>query len=266
MKKINDKTKEFFDGLEISNERKEEIYKKIVRSKEKKYNLKFLIATASCCFVLLLGIISVAYAEEIKQSLNTLRVKYFQKSVDDKEFLMTDVRSDSKSVINYDAELSLDNEYSYDDLEKKLGINILDNSLFKKKDFIVKNIEKKNGNIGFLLLGIDNVFDEHPDQITDEGNIYSHEYIKCNFEVSISSKYSEKSPGRVYSSSNKIEEIYISSLDTNAVIARLGGNLSDTIWDVRFDYNNISYHLELFFFTPGNHKDQLLEILNSFNI
>ena len=143
--------------------------------------------------------------------------------------------------------------------------DILNNSLFKKKDFIIKNIEKKEDNIGFLLLGIDNVFDEHPDQITDEGNIYNHEYIKCDFEVSIATKYSEREPGRVYSSSNKIEEIYINSLDTKAIVARLGGEFSDTIWDVRFDYNNVSYHLELFFFTSGNHRDELLKILNSFN-
>ena len=64
---------------------------------------------------------------------------------------------------------------------------------------------------------------------------------------------------------NKIEEIYINSLDTKAIVARLGGEFSDTIWDVRFDYNNVSYHLELFFFTSGNHRDELLKILNSFN-
>lgn len=265
MKNINNETKEFFDNLQISKQRKKEIYEEITKKRFKSHNLYRLVLAMSCCFISLLGIISVTYAEELKQSFNTLRVKYFQKVVEDKKFIMTDVKSDSKATINYKADIIIDKKYSYNDITTKLEINILNNSLFKKKDFIIKNIEKIEDNIGFLLLGIDNVFDEHPDQITDEGNIYNHEYIKCDFEVSIATKYSEREPGRVYSSSNKIEEIYINSLDTKAIVARLGGEFSDTIWDVRFDYNNVSYHLELFFFTSGNHRDELLKILNSFN-
>ncbi len=266
MRNLKDEMEKEYKNVDITDEKSDVIFNNILNIHNKKKKTKVVLFNTSLVLIIMIFGFGITYAEELKQSFNNLRVKYFQKVIDDKEIFMTDVKSDSKATINSKAELFLDNKYSYNDLTTKLGINILNNSLFKKKDFTIKNIEKKEDNIGFLLLGIDNVFDEHPDEITEEGNIYNHEYINCNFEVSIATEYSEREPGRVYSSSNKIEEIYISSLDTKAIAARLGGEFSDTIWDVRFDYNNISYHLELFFFTSGNHRDELLKILNSFNI
>ncbi len=147
-------------------------------------------------------------------------------------------------------------------MENKLDIKLLKNSLFKNTQYIVKNIEKNNNNIAFISFGIENVFDEHPDVITEEGNDWHHDFIKCNFDISITTEYAKESYKRSYNQANTIEELYIEKLDTKAIVAHFGDE--ETLWDIRFDYNNISYHLDCFVSISGDAKQGVLKILNSF--
>lgn len=259
MKKIDKMAKKFFDELSVSEIKKNDIYDNIVNKKEK-YKFHHLVTAVSCCFILLIGIFSVVYAEQIGDVFNTLKVKYLEKIVDDKKYIVPDVKSDSQAVINYKADLVKDMSYSYDELNDKLGINILRNSLFKKNDFTITCNEKKDNNIGFLVLKMDNAFDEQPKY---KGGYY-REVILVRFEVIIATKYAERKAGRTYSYFTKSEEFYINNLNTKAILIRMNGDYSDNMWEVRFDYNNISYHLSFIFATSGNHREELINILNSF--
>lgn len=261
MKKIDKMAKKFFDELSVSEIKKNDIYDNIVNKKEK-YKFHHLVTAVSCCFILLIGIFSVVYAEQIGDVFNTLKVKYLEKIVDDKKYIVPDVKSDSQAVINYKADLVKDMSYSYDELNDKLGINILRNSLFKKNDFTITCNEKKDNNIGFLVLKMDNAFDEQPKY---KGGYY-REVILVRFEVIIATKYAERKAGRTYSYFTKSEEFYINNLNTKAILIRMDGDYSDNMWEVRFDYNNISYHLSFIFATSGNHREELINILNSFEI
>ena len=48
--------------------------------------------------------------------------------------------------------------YTYEELEKELGIKLLRNDLFKRDKFILKTLEKKNGKISTISLYMTNVF------------------------------------------------------------------------------------------------------------
>lgn len=261
MKKIDKMTKKFFDELSVSEIKKNDIYDNIVNKKEK-YKFHHLVTAVSCCFILLIGIFSVVYAEQIGDVFNTLKVKYLEKIVDDKKYIVPDVKSDSQAVINYKADLVKDMSYSYDELNDKLGINILRNSLFKKNDFTITCNEKKDNNIGFLVLKMDNALDEQPKY----GGNYYREVILVRFEVVIATKYAERRAERTYSYIDKFEEFYINNLNTKAILICVTGDYSDNMWEVRFDYNNISYHLSFIFATSGNHREELINIINSFEI
>ena len=261
MKKIDKMTKKFFDELSVSEIKKNDIYDNIVNKKEK-YKFHHLVTAVSCCFILLIGIFSVVYAEQIGDIFNTLKVKYLEKTVDNKKYIVPNVKSDSQAVINYKADLVNGESYSYEELSDKLGINILRNSLFKKNNFTITCNEKKDNNIGFLVLKMDNALDEQPKY---KGGYY-RDVILVRFEVIIATKYAERKAGRTYSYFTKSEEFFINNLNTKAILIRMNGVYSDNMWEVRFDYNNISYHLSFIFATSGNHREELINIINSFEI
>lgn len=261
MKKIDKMTKKFFDELSVSEIKKNDIYDNIVNKKEK-YQFHHLVTAVSCCFILLIGIFSVVYAEQIGDIFNTLKVKYLEKTVDNKKYIVPNVKSDSQAVINYKADLVNGESYSYEELSDKLGINILRNSLFKKNNFTISGIIKKDNNIGILGLQMDNALDEQPKY----GGNYYREVILVRFEVVIATKYAERRAERTYSYIDKFEEFYINNLNTKAILICVTGDYSDNMWEVRFDYNNISYHLSFIFATSGNHREELINIINSFEI
>ena len=265
MKKIDRMTKKFFDELSVSEVKKDEIYENIV-NKKVRINLYRLVTVLSCCFILIVGIFSVAYAEDIKNAFNTLKVKYLEKIVDDKNYIAPDVKSDSQAVINYKADLIDGESYSYEELSDKLGISILRNSLFKKNNFTITFNEKKDNNIGFLVLEMNNALDAQPDVVTKYSSDYNHDVILVKYEVLIATKYTERKAGRTYAYFSKSEEFYLNNLNTKAILIRMNGDYSDNMWEVRFDYNNISYHLSFIFATSGNHREELINILNSFEI
>ena len=261
MKKIDKMTKKFFDELSVSEIKKNDIYDNIVNKKEK-YKFHHLVTAVSCCFILLIGIFSVVYAEQIGDVFNTLKVKYLEKTIDNKKYIVPNVKSDSQAVINYKADLVNGESYSYEELSDKLGINILRNSLFKKNNFTISNIIKKDNNIGILGLQMDNALDEQPKY---KGGYY-RDVILVRYEVVIATKYAERRAERTYSYIDKFEEFYINNLNTKAILICVTGDYSDNMWEVRFDYNNISYHLSFIFATSGNHREELINILNSFEI
>lgn len=261
MKKIDRMTKKFFDELSVSDIKKDEIYENIV-NKKVRINLYRLVTVVSCCFILIVGIFSVVYAEQVEDIFNTLKVKYLEKTVDNKKYIVPNVKSDSQAVINYNADLVNGESYTYEELSDKLGINILKNSLFKKNDFTITGIVKKNSNIGILGLRMDNALDEQPKY----GGSYYRDVILVRYEVVIATKYAERRAERTYSYIDKSEEFYLNNLNTKAILICVTGDYSDNMWEVRFDYNNISYHLSFIFATSGNHREELINILNSFEI
>lgn len=88
--------------------------------------------------------------------------------------------------------------YTYEELEKELGIKLLRNDLFKRDKFILKTLEKKNGKISTIILYMTNVF--------KYDNKENKNVSFVSFNILIKTKYAESKENSELNHGNYTDE------------------------------------------------------------
>lgn len=264
---LKSKYKKVFDEVKIENEEADDIFRDVlIRGERKKKTRKFFYSL--CLFLTIFTIaISITYAKEIKNIANTFIVKYITKD-DDTTYL--NVESNAIKEIDEQADLEevdfvgeLDRingnykSYSFEELEKILGIKLLKSNKFQNQNLIIDHLEKKDNKITKITIDLDNIFN-----YSNGSN--KKIYADCTMEIK--TKYNlanEKDTGiDGISSVQEFWEYHIENLNTDSVIIKDKYFPSHLM--VKFDYDNVTYSFDTFIFTEDP-ESELYKILESLN-
>lgn len=246
MDNLNKKTKETFDNIKLSDKRSNEIMLDIINKKHKKTRM-FLKPIIISSFILLFGIFGIVHADDIVRTFNTFRYKF--NGVD-----YVERKSFGTVELNYDADIpevlpngDIKNTYSFEEVEKKLGIKLLKSKYFKK-DTLGGGSTKKNGKIADIGFSIKN--------FTDYDLEKDHQrYIEMfTYSAYMKTKYSDDLNDYDFfgGAMDKPEEYYIKSLDTTALIITYNRGKG---YHVMFDYDNVRYTLHFDFLCEPDKRD-----------
>ena len=276
MKDLKKYAQKTFDNITLSKVQEERILNNILKKKTKIYFIKPIIVGS-----ILLGLgttLGIVYANDIKETFNTLIIKKEEKETKDGEkYTIVKTKSEGIAEINENANLSKidkiksndDIKFKIKDLENELGINILKSNLSSIEYITQDNIELKNNKITRASFYMENISNELPDAITDTGaEEYDRNFTKCNMRISFKTQFfdkkSEDTINSVAPHGSKTEEYYIEKLNTTALIVKFepDENSISKVWDVIFDYENITYDFT-FFFRGTNPKIELKKFTDS---
>lgn len=231
MKNFEKKYKNRLDSIDFSNERKDYLKSGIIegyRKKEIRNNMIFSVLIIFC--VLLIGT-GIAYADDIKDSINKVITKIYNgKSSNGSNFTNYKIESDAIKELNYDANLrdpkcdkpindyegiSENDEcyslYSYEELEKELGIKLLKNDLFKDNRIILNKVSRVDGKISYIKLRMPNPM---------EGKMNSNQTTDVFVEIAMRTKYNNNKNNNIWqsilSSEKNIREYDIKSINDKA--------------------------------------------------
>ena len=215
----------------------------------------------------------VTYANEIKEIVTSIFTKSYTEKVDGNDVQKIKLKYNGVKEINYEADLkeptgsgidSFKNEpidkdsysmYTYEELEKELGIKLLKNDLFKRDKFILKTLEKKNGKIATICLYMTNVF--------KYDNKENKNVSFVSFNILIKTKYAERKENSELNHGNYTDETIpkykVGKLNTIAYGIEYGKRRR-----VYMEYDDVIYSFTL---SPGadyyNKSDEVQKILDA---
>ncbi len=216
MNKLNDSFTNTFDSIKLSKEKSNSLNQKIIFAyKQKRKKMKIIVSILAIASVLLVGS-GIAYANEIKEIVSSIFTKSYTEKVDNNDVQKIKLKYNGVKEINYNADLkeptgsgidSFKNEpidkdsysmYTYEELEKKLGIKLLKNDLFKRDKFILKTLEKNDGKIATIGLYMTNVF--------KYDNKENKNVSFVSFNILIKTKYAERKENSELNHGNYTDE------------------------------------------------------------
>lgn len=261
---------EFISLVNVSEKLDQKVLDKTIN---KKKTINYLKPVLISCAVIIVSIMGIVYADDIIKTFNTLRYNY------NKEANRTEIHSDAIAEINYDAdipetergkfdELELGN-YTYEELEKLLGIKLLKSKLFKNNtihQYITRKVDNKISSASFGISNLMNYDFKSKYNLPDD---WHDEIFEMTF--SFKTKYYEKELTNSALNDTKFwisgypetEEYYIKNLNTSALIIIFGFGKNCII---QFDYDNISYYFDFKFlghYDPDSVYYRIEEILES---
>lgn len=243
MKKFENMYKKYMDNVELSNNELNIIKDNIINKNSKKFIFKPAYITPILICIVAVGLISVSA---------TSIVKHFNVTIEDREGekeVYKNALSDAKIDLDVTSDiLKKDSYYSSDDIENLLGIKILKTKKIKTNMFKLTNLIDKNNKIA--VANFWNVNDNKSNVALDD----------ISFAFELNTKYSDKNSELSVVGSTYLENYYIKSLDTEAVIIYSKNTAGPLLSN--FVYDNITYSIELdkAFYSV----DDLHEILDSF--
>lgn len=257
MNKINDRFNNTFDNIKLSKSQSYDLNQRIILGyKKRKRNKKIIFSLIMMFSILIIGT-GIAYANEIKEIVTSIFTKSYTEKVDGNDVQKIKLKYNGVKEINYNADLkeptgsgidSLNNEpidkdsysmYTYEELEKELGIKLLRNDLFKRDKFILKTLEKKNGKISTISLYMTNVF--------KYDNKENKNVSFVSFNILIKTKYAESKENSELNHGNYTDETIpkykVGKLNTIAYGIEYGKRRR-----VYMDYDDVLYSFTL---SPG---------------
>ena len=216
MNKINDRFNNTFDNIKLSESQSYDLNQRIIlRYKKRKRNKKIIFSLIMMFSILIIGT-GIAYANEIKEIVTSIFTKSYTEKIDGNDVQKIKLKYNGVKEINYNADLkeptgsgidSFKNEpidkdsysmYTYEELEKELGIKLLKNDLFKRDKFILKTLEKNDGKIATISLYMTNVF--------KYDNKENKNVSFVSFNILIKTKYAERKENSELNHGNYTDE------------------------------------------------------------
>lgn len=257
MNKINDRFNNTFDNIKLSKSQSYDLNQKIILGYKKRKKKNKIIFSLIMMFSILIIGTGITYAEEIKEIVTSIFTKSYTEKVDGNDVQKIKLKYNGVKEINYNADLkeltgsgidSFKNEpidkdsysmYTYEELEKELGIKLLRNDLFKRDKFILKTLEKKNGKISTIILYMTNVF--------KYDNKENKNVSFVSFNILIKTKYAESKENSELNHGNYTDETIpkykVGKLNTIAYGIEYGKRRR-----VYMDYDDVLYSFTL---SPG---------------
>lgn len=216
MNKINDHFNNTFDNIKLSKSQSYDLNQRIILGYKKRKKKNKIIFSLIMMFSILIIGTGITYAEEIKEIVTSIFTKSYTEKVDGNDVQKIKLKYNGVKEINYNADLkeptgsgidSFKNEpidkdsysmYTYEELEKELGIKILKNDLFKRDKFILETLEKKNGKIATIGLYMTNVF--------KYDNKENKNVSFVSFNILIKTKYAERKENSELNHGNYTDE------------------------------------------------------------
>lgn len=257
MNKLKEKYIDNISNIVLTDERNDYLkLETINRYKKRKKKNKIVFSLIMIFSILIIGT-GITYAEEIKEIVTSIFTKSYTEKIDNNEVQKIKLKYNGVKEINYNADLkeptgsgidSLKNEpidkdsysmYTYEELEKELGIKLLRNDLFKRDKFILKTLEKKNGKISTIILYMTNVF--------KYDNKENKNVSFVSFNILIKTKYAERKENSELNHGNYTDETIpkykVGKLNTIAYGIEYGKRRR-----VYMDYDDVLYSFTL---SPG---------------
>ena len=216
MNKLKEKYIDNISNIVLTDERNAYLrLETINRYKKRKRNKKVIFSLIMMFSILIIGT-GIAYANEIKEIVSSIFTKSYTEKVDGNDVQKIKLKYNGVKEINYNADLkeptgsgidSFKNEpidkdsysmYTYEELEKKLGIKLLKNDLFKRDKFILKTLEKNDGKIATISLYMTNVF--------KYDNKENKNVSFVSFNILIKTKYAERKENSELNHGNYTDE------------------------------------------------------------
>lgn len=276
MNKINDRFNNTFDNIKLSKSQSYDLNQRIILGyKKRKRNKKIIFSLIMMFSILIIGT-GITYAEEIKEIVTSIFTKSYTEKVDGNDVQKIKLKYNGVKEINYNADLkeptgsgidSFKNEpidkdsysmYTYEELEKELGIKLLKNDLFKRDKFILKTLEKNDGKIATISLYMTNVF--------KYDNKENKNVSFVSFNILIKTKYAERKENSELNHGNYTDETIpkykVGKLNTIAYGIEYGKRRR-----VYMEYDDVIYSFTL---SPGadyyNKSDEEVQkILDAFH-
>lgn len=216
MNKINDCFNNTFDNIKLSKSQSNDLNQRIILGYKKRKKKNKIIFSLIMMFSILIIGTGITYAEEIKEIVTSIFTKSYTEKVDGNDVQKIKLKYNGVKEINYNADLkeptgsgidSFKNEpidkdsysmYTYEELEKELGIKLLKNDLFKKDKFILKTLEKNDGKIATISLYMTNVF--------KYDNKENKNVSFVSFNILIKTKYAERKENSELNHGNYTDE------------------------------------------------------------
>lgn len=226
-----EKYKECLNSIDLEVSRKDYLKKKIIINHEKKKKRKHIIYSLVIIFSIFLVNLCIAHADTIKNSINKVITKVINSSNSNgSNFDYYKIESDAIKELNYDANLRdpkchkpINNYegisdgdecyslYSYEELEKELGIKLLKNDLFKDNRIILNKVSRIDEKIAYIKLLMPNPM---------EGKKNSNKTTDVFVEIAMRTKYNENKNNSIWtsilSSKENIREYNIKSINNKA--------------------------------------------------
>lgn len=257
MNKLKEKYIDNISNIVLTDERNDYLkLETINRYKKRKKKNKIVFSLIMIFSILIIGT-GIAYANEIKEIVSSIFTKSYTEKVDGNDVQKIKLKYNGVKKINYNADLkeptgsgidSFKNEpidkdsysmYTYEELEKELGIKLLRNDLFKRDKFILKTLEKKNGKISTIILYMTNVF--------KYDNKENKNVSFVSFNILIKTKYAERKENSELNHGNYTDETIpkykVGKLNTIAYGIEYGRRRS-----VYMEYDDVLYSFTL---SPG---------------
>lgn len=227
MNNLEKKYKEKINSIDLPNERKDYLKGKLIKEYRKKEKIKNFFLSSLIVFSILLVGTGIAYADDIKNSINKVITKIYNgKSSNGSNFTNYKIESDAIKDLNYDANLRdpkcekpindyegiNENDecyslYSYEELESELGIQLLKNDLFKDNRIILNKVSRIDGKISYIKLRMPNPM---------KGKMNSNESTDVLVEIAIRTKYNKNNNNNIWEtilpSEKNIREYNIESI------------------------------------------------------
>ncbi len=278
---MNRLKKEYIDNINniIFTDEKNNYLKKetINRYKKKKKKENIVFSLMIMISILLIGT-GVSYAEEIRDTINKVIIKINNtKTKSESNYTEYKIESTSKKELNYEANLkepkcekvindyigiSENDEcyslYTYEELEKELGIKLLKNDLFKDNRMILIKVSRVDGKISYIKLRM-------PNPMNGEKN--SNKSTKVWVEIAMRTKYNTNNIDTIWeanlSSDKNVREYNMASIN-NKAYGTANSRYTQNVFIVDDD---IAYRLRIFIGNEylDNPNEEVQRILDAFH-
>lgn len=218
MKNFNKKYKKFIDSVNLTDEEYCEIKRNVVLNKKRNINFKLKYAVI-LIFVVFISVLGVTYADKIIEHYTIVT----NENLPIEESLGNTVVSNARLNKDFSKDLFKEGEYyTYDEIEEKLGQKILKHEYYDSELFVVNFVEIEKGMLaraGFSLVNKDK----------------TKMFGRNEFGFVIKTNYFTGRSGLSVAGELRYEEYHIESLNTKAIIVKLGKPI------INFTYENIAY-------------------------
>ena len=233
MNKLKEKYIDNISNIVLTDERNDYLkLETINRYKKRKKQNKIVFSLIMIFSILIIGT-GITYANDIKASISEVITKISNRTTSNgSTYTNFKLESKARKKLNYDAVLrestcqnyigscdTIDaiyecySIYTYEELEKTLGIEILKNDLFKDNRIVVTKISREDEKISYLRFSMPNPMDAEKN---------SRKATKIYMEIIMRTKYNTSNNDTIWeanlSSEKNIKEYYIKSINDKAYI------------------------------------------------
>ena len=218
MKNFENKYKEFFKNVNLTDNEYDEIKNNVLNNKKtRSFKLKYAYILLLVVFVSFAGIVSAS------KIINHMKIDI------NEERGIKKITSEAVIDKDYDSRLFEEkNYYTYAEIEEKLGFKLLKSDYYDSDLFKVYGPSIKDGKIASIAFGMVN---------RDKSSLK----MESSFFISIDTKIASKEPDFLVSGNTYFEKYYIKSLGVEVSIIYLGNPCTAAF--VHFVYNNVFYSL-----------------------